>query len=239
MTDEETLLNTLSDGTILTRHEETGFILIRRGDFLLSVFNEDNPLRLAKCYTAQLADLCAVGIALGTSSSVLHFGGAGMTVARALASWNSEVRQTVVDIDRELVEAVIKVSPLPSAVDIIFGDALNHLDLARTHSNIIIDVGTTCMDKGFTDLNLTLLEGVLESTDANRTIMFNVLNDPNSEHDTVTPVYAAMSAIGNPKAWKIVRDPEHPYTTVLAVSPNPQINDVWEGIEWSGWERTH
>ncbi len=73
---------------------------------------------------------------------ILHLGGGGMTVPRLAARWWPGVAQTVVEIDRELIDLVLRTIPPADPVEIIIGDARQALETTpdRRYDVIVVDV---------------------------------------------------------------------------------------------------
>ena len=88
------------------------------------------PTRLPMMYARLLAAAGDVVATPRTPVKALHLGGGGLTIPRYLAATRPGSRQTVVEIDRGLVEFVSYGLPLSTAdITIVVGDAAEEIDV--------------------------------------------------------------------------------------------------------------
>ncbi|WP_436529986.1 spermidine synthase [Actinoplanes sp. HUAS TT8] len=75
--------------------------------------------------------------------SILHLGGGGLTVPRLAARWWPEAAQTVVEINRDLVDLVLRtIPPARPVAEIVVGDAREAVEATpdRVYDVIVADV---------------------------------------------------------------------------------------------------
>ncbi|GIF04172.1 spermidine synthase [Actinoplanes siamensis] len=82
-----------------------------------------DPEHLEFPYVALIARSLRAWARTAVPGSVLHLGGGALTVPRLAARWWPAAAQTVVEIDRELVDLVLREIPPAQPVEIVVGDA--------------------------------------------------------------------------------------------------------------------
>lgn len=165
------LVGECGDGTLI--YEHSGFVVVARETCFLSLFNPTDPASLVPIYTrlitrlAHLAPVAAEAVADAhggprpAATGPVHFGGAGMTVPRALAALTGQ-RQHVVDIDRYLTGALVERYPFSGDLDLRYADAREHTGWARTHPVVVVDVCTVDAGPQVTGVTVDLVSALLD-----------------------------------------------------------------------------
>jgi hypothetical protein len=93
--------------------DRPGAWVVRLDDMDQSCVDLDDPTRLDFDYVRRIGDLLDATAAPGEPLRVLHVGGAGMTLARYVATTRPGSRQVVLEPDTHLVDLVREQLPLP------------------------------------------------------------------------------------------------------------------------------
>ncbi|WP_157008028.1 spermidine synthase [Agromyces laixinhei] len=99
-----------------------------------------DPTRLFFEYTRRVGHVLDALGAPGAPLRAAHLGGGALTLARYVAATRPGSAQVVVDIDREVLEAVLVRLPLPGDADIEFvvGDAASVIDTLTASFDVVI-----------------------------------------------------------------------------------------------------
>ncbi|MDX6281359.1 MAG: hypothetical protein QOH03_2430, partial [Kribbellaceae bacterium] len=100
-------------GTATVEAEPDGTFLLRVDGSLQSQVDLADPSNLAFEYVRRIGDVLDLVAARKQPISVVHIGGAGLTLARYVAVNRPRSRQIVLEPDEDLTEFVRETLPLP------------------------------------------------------------------------------------------------------------------------------